>query len=42
MLKTCAAILSLMGTLVTLYVASSGAGGTVVTVHAPSWMTARL
>jgi hypothetical protein len=42
MLKVFAAICSLMGSAVILYAAGTGAGGTAVTVHTPSWMTAKL
>jgi hypothetical protein len=42
MLKICAAICSLMGSAIVLYAASTGAGGTAVTVHTPSWLTASL
>jgi hypothetical protein len=42
MLKFCASLCALMGSAIILYAASTGAGGTAVTVHTPSWLTARL
>lgn len=42
MLKACASICALLGSVIIIYAASTGAGGTAVTVRAPSWVTAKL